>query len=135
MENQANLESGFQIKNLIVLESVFSRISNVSFGEGVVNNLRINVQVSVVESLINVEEEVILEQKFQDKVQVTFKVKMIGIFEKIGDSLIADLEKFGKVNGAAIIFPYIREHITNLSLKGGIGPIILSPVNFSTVKE
>lgn len=135
MENQTNLESGFQIKNLILIESIFNRISNVSFGDGIANNLNINVQVGVIDNSINVEEEVLLEQKFQDKIQVTIKVKMVGIFEKIGDSHIGDLEEFGKINGAAIIFPFIREIITNLSLKGGIGPIILSPVNFSKLQD
>ena len=56
---------------------------------------------------------------------------MVGIFECIGESQLKDYEKFGKINGAAIIFPYIREHITNLSMKAGLGPIILPPVNFT----
>ena len=135
MENKNDLESGFQIKNIILIESIFNRISNVSFGEDVVNDLNINVKVGVVNTLINVEEEVTLTQKFQEKQQVTIKVKMIGVFEQIGDSSIKNLEEFGKINGAAIIFPFIREIITNLSLKGGIAPIILSPVNFSKLKN
>lgn len=135
MENKDNLESGFQIKNIILIESIFNRISNVSFGEDVVNDLNINVKVGVVNNLINVEEEVTLNQKFQDKNQVTIKVKMIGVFEKIGDSPIEDLKEFGRINGAAIIFPFIREIITNITLKGGIGPIILSPVNFAKLKD
>jgi preprotein translocase subunit SecB len=54
---------------------------------------------------------------------------MLGEFEKIGDVLM-DLESFGKVNGAAIIYPYIREQLSNISLKAGIGNIILPPANF-----
>ncbi|MDR1097091.1 MAG: protein-export chaperone SecB [Tannerella sp.] len=33
------------------------------------------------------------------------------------------------------MFPYIREHITNISLKGGIGAIILPPVNFTKIEK
>ncbi|MDR0692253.1 MAG: protein-export chaperone SecB [Prevotellaceae bacterium] len=131
MENTNKLESGFQIKNLILLESSFSRINNVAFGEGVDNNLDINTDVAVNEKVITVAEEVTIVQKFQDIEQVKIKVKMIGIFECIGESPLANLEEFGKINGAAIIFPYIREHITNISLKAGIGAIILPPVNFT----
>lgn len=29
------------------------------------------------------------------------------------------------------MFPYIREHITALSLKAGLGSIILPPINFT----
>lgn len=55
---------------------------------------------------------------------------MVGIFECIGETLLKDYEEFGRINGAAIIFPYIREHITTLSLKAGIGVIIIPPINF-----
>ena len=54
-------------------------------------------------------------------------------YEKYGESIL-DLESFGRVNGAAIIFPYIREHLTNLSAKAGVGLIMLPPFNF-TLKE
>ncbi|MDR0864277.1 MAG: protein-export chaperone SecB [Candidatus Symbiothrix sp.] len=134
MENLNKLESGFQIKNLILLESSFFRINNVAFGEGVNNNLDINTDVAVNDKVITVAEEATLVQKFQDVEQVKIKVKMIGIFECIGESALKDFDEFGKINGAAIIFPYIREHITNISLKAGIGAIILPPVNFTKNK-
>jgi preprotein translocase subunit SecB len=55
------------------------------------------------------------------------------IFERTGESPLTDFEEFGKVNGAAIIFPFIREHIMNMSLKGGIGAVILPPLNFTKI--
>ncbi len=135
MENTNKLESGFQIKNLILLESYFSRINNVSFEEEVNRKLDINTDVTVNGKVITVAEEVILVQIFQEVEQVKIKVKMVGVFECIGESLLTDLDEFGRINGAAIIFPYIREHITNISLKGGIGPIILPPINFTNNKK
>jgi preprotein translocase subunit SecB len=59
---------------------------------------------------------------------------MIGIFEKKGESVI-DLENFGNVNGAAIIYPYIREHLTSLSVKAGVGIILLPPTNFAAYNK
>jgi preprotein translocase subunit SecB len=55
---------------------------------------------------------------------------MVGTFEKVGESII-NLEQFGHVNGAAIIYPFIREHLSNLSAKAGVGIILLPPVNFT----
>ena len=56
---------------------------------------------------------------------------MIGEFRLIGETPLAtNLENFGRINGAAIIFPYIREHISSLSIKAGIPPIVLPIVNF-----
>lgn len=133
MENN-KLESGFKITNLLLVDSHFSRINNVQFGKDAKNDVNINTEVSVNGNLITVAEEVTLVQKFNGIEQVNIKVKMIGIFESIGESIIRDFEEFGKVNGAAIIFPYIREHITNITLKSGIGAIILPPVNFTKNK-
>jgi preprotein translocase subunit SecB len=42
-----------------------------------------------------------------------------------------NLDQFGHVNAAAIIYPYIREHLSNLSAKAGLGLIFLPPVNFA----
>lgn len=60
---------------------------------------------------------------------------MFGVFMKIWDSNLMDLKDFGYVNGATIIFPYIREHLTALSSKAGLGLIILPPINFTKIKE
>jgi preprotein translocase subunit SecB len=120
------MESGFRINNLILLESKFKRINNVQF-----EDLNIDTEVSVNNNIISVAETVSVKKTHNNTEQFSFLVKMVGIFECIGESQLKDYEKFGKINGAAIIFPYIREHITNLSMKAGLGPIILPPVNFT----
>ncbi len=127
-----NTASGFAIQNIILTESTFTRINNAVF-EGVDNTMNINVNVSVKSPTITVEETVDLVQTYQGKEQMKIRVKMVGIFQMVGESQIKDLESFGRINGAAIIFPYIREHITNLSQKGGMGTIILPPVNFTKI--
>ena len=131
MEQNKNIESGFQVNNMILAESVFSRINNVQFSPDASNDLQINTEVSVNGNSIVVAEVVDLVQKYKDIEQFKFHVRMIGIFESVGESEIKDLNHFGCVNGAAIIFPYIREHISNLSLKAGLTPILLAPMNFT----
>jgi len=128
-------ESGFQINNLILVESLFSRINNVVFEDNIINDFNINVEVAVNEKVITVAEEATLVQKFQNIEQVKIRVRMVGIFESVGDNPLMDFEEFGRVNAAAIIFPYIREHITNLSLKAGIGAIFLPTVNFTKLDK
>lgn len=132
MENNTNdLQSGFKINNLLLLESTFSRIINVTFDNpDVVQNIDVDVNVSVNENTVVVTEEIKYNQTFNDIQEVSAIIKMVGVFEKFGDSIL-DLESFGNVNGAAIIFPYIREHLTNLSSKAGLGLIIIPPFNFT----
>ncbi len=127
-------KSGFAITGLILLESNFKRENNVQFVETVQNNMHIETEVQTKDASIMVLETVTISQKYEKMEQVSIMVKMAGVFERVGESKLEDLEQFGKINGAAIIFPYIREHITNLSLKAGIPPIILPPVNFTKMQ-
>ncbi|TRX43048.1 protein-export chaperone SecB [Flavobacterium restrictum] len=132
--NKNNLESGFKINNLLLLESTFSRVINVTFDNPeVVQNIDVDVNVSVNENTVVVTEEIKYNQTFNEIQEVSAIIKMVGVFEKFGDSEL-DLENFGNINGAAIIFPYIREHLTNLTSKAGLGLIIIPPFNF-TKKE
>lgn len=126
----ANNDSGFKIKNLLLVKSSFLRSNDVKFEKDVLSDLNIGVEVSVEKNIITVAETVYFTQKYNDVEQVNIEVKMVGIFECIGETLLKDYEEFGRINGAAIIFPYIREHITTLSLKAGIGVIIIPPINF-----
>jgi preprotein translocase subunit SecB len=57
-------------------------------------------------------------------------MEYLGVFERVGESQITDLENFGNVNGAAIIFPYIREHFSSLAAKSGLGLILIPPFSF-----
>lgn len=126
MNKTHKMESGFRINNLVLLESNFKRINNVQFGNEMPElNMNIDTEVGVQDKIISVAETVTVTQNYNDVEQFSFLVKMVGIFECVGESQLKDFDTFGKVNGAAIIFPYIREHITNLSLKAGLVPVVL----------
>lgn len=116
---------------MILLESKFSRINEVQFKKETPKlDIKIETEVSVQDKIISVGEKVTLVQKEDATEQFSFVVKMVGIFECIGESSLIEYEAF-RVNGAAIIFPYIREYISNTALKAGLGMIIIPPVNFT----
>lgn len=125
------MESGFRIDNILLIESSFSRVNNVVFDGDIQNKLDIHTDVAVKDNQVIVGEEVSVIQTHQDIEQVKIRVKMVGMFTRVGESEIKDLEAFGRVNGAAIIFPFVREVITNTSIKAGIPAIIIPPVNFT----
>ena len=131
MEQNTQPDSGFKIVNLLLLENNFKRESTVTFEQDKISStVNVAVNVQVVNNKIFVTETLKYEQKSRDLIEVSAEIKMVGVFEKIGEVGL-DLERFGQINGAAIIFPYIREHLTNLSAKAGIGMIILPPFNFT----
>ena len=135
MENNNNLQSGFKINNLLLLESNFSRVINVTFDNpAVIQSVDVDVQIEVNDNTVIVTEVVKYNQIFNDIQEVSATIKMVGVFEKFGDSVL-DLENFGNINGAAIIFPYIREHLTNLTSKAGLGLIIIPPFNFTNKEK
>lgn len=60
-------------------------------------------------------------------------IKMAGEFEVIGDQAF-DWERFTKVNGPAIVFPYIRELVSDLTARVG-RPVILPPINLVALEK
>lgn len=134
MENNNQLESGFKITNLILMDCNFKREANVTFNNpDTKQELNVDVNVNVAGNNIIVSEQVEFKQVFNEIVEFSALIKMVGVFEKFGEAAL-DLEEFGQVNGAAIIFPYIREQLTNISSKAGLGLIFLPPANFTKKK-
>ena len=138
MENEnKNMESGFRIHNILLLESDFKRVPNVVFDNpSITQDIRIEGEVTVnaEKNIVSVIQTLHFSQILNEEKQISATIKMIGIFEKTGESVI-DLENFGNVNGAAIIYPYIREHLTSLSVKAGVGIILLPPTNFAAYNK
>lgn len=131
-ENKNEVASGFRIANLILLESNFKRIANVTFNNpNIKQDIKVDVNVQVKDKIVFVTETINYSQSFNEVEEVNCTIVMAGLFEKVGDTLLEDLEQFGYINGAAIIFPYIREHLSSLSAKAGLGLILLHPVNFT----
>ena len=132
--NNESLEAGFKLNNLFLVESVFKREAQVTFDESkTTNSVAVDVTVQVAGDNTIVTETLNYTQKLGKKIEVSATIKMVGLFEKKGSPLL-DMESFGNVNGAAIIFPYIREHLTSLSAKAGLGLILLPPANFTKNK-
>lgn len=130
-----DMESGYKILKIVLLESHFARIPNVTFNdEKIRQNVNVDVKVDITGNSVVVQEKVDFTQTLDDIEEINCTITMSGIFEKVGASVLDDLEQFGKLNGAAIIFPYIREHLSNLALKAGLGMIILPPMNFSKLQ-
>ena len=78
------------------------------------------------EKLINFPMEVLIEN--EDK-SLRIQVGVIGIFESDVD--ITKEKSFIEVSAPAIIFPYIRAYVSNLTSMSGIQPILLPTYNMT----
>ena len=111
-----------------------SRKPNVNFKE-LKLDVEIGTGVGVKDNVVNVKLSVNVKQMENGIAQSEMSATMVGIFEKTGESPLNDMEEFGRINGASIIFPFLREHIANLAMKAGLGPVMLPPVNFQKLNK
>ena len=118
----------------MLTESQFSRKANIDFANSK-QEITFETGVGTKDNIVNVKLTTSVINKLQDEVQYKIEVTMVGVFKRDGESKITSNDDFGRINGAAIIFPFVREHIANIALKAGLGSIILPPVNFTEVNK
>jgi len=131
MENKQS----YQLLNIILLESFFKRVADISSEQEAQKKISIDIE--------NQQDEnnrlfVALTLKYisevSDKIEIEASVKMLGVFSCPSDPN-ASIKDFAKINAPAILFPFVREHIATLSMKAGIEPILLQPINFVQLAE
>lgn len=131
-EHEEVKTGGYKVESIALIESSFSRLPSIDQNEHTVTN-EINFNHEVFETSLENKFGVILTLDFigkqSDKNFCTSTIKMLGVFEKVGDPALNE-ESFKKINAPAIIYPFIREHLHNICLKSGIVNVLLPTVNF-----
>jgi preprotein translocase subunit SecB len=133
ISNQEEIKTGgYKVESVILIESNFSRLPSINQIEHAVTN-EINISHEVFDTNVENTFGVILTLDFVGKQSdvdfCTSKIKMLGIFEKVGEPPLNE-ESFKKINAPAIIYPFIREHLHNICLKAGVANVLLPTVNF-----
>jgi preprotein translocase subunit SecB len=65
---------------------------------------------------------------FDEKKTLNILCRMVGVFVQSSEGSM-NLEEFGKVNAPTFLFPYLRENISSITMKAGLPPIVLPPLN------
>jgi len=60
---------------------------------------------------------------------------MLGFFSVIDDEPNMMLEKFSEAHAPAIIMPFLREMVSNITLRSGIKPLIIRPINVNALAK
>ncbi len=66
-----------------------------------------------------------------DDASYKFEVNIVGIFKFEEPVPEEAIKKFANINCPAILFPFVRETIADLTRRAGFTPLLLSPVNFA----
>lgn len=123
-------QKSYNLQAILLLESEFTRTWTIDFeNPEFSNNVDINVEDARQENFLNVIVILSFKAGVKDDIQINARIKMVGVFST-PTSPDLDIDQFASVNAPAIIFPFLREHLSSLSVKAGISPILLAPVNF-----
>lgn len=123
-------ENTYSLTHILLLESLFSRAWTINFEDArFKNNIDIEVNNSGIENDVSVTVQLKYRAGIDENVEISADIKMVGVFSLPAESDLPR-EQFLSANAPAIIFPFIREHLASLSVKAGINPILLQPINF-----
>ena len=64
-----------------------------------------------------------------------FQLELTGIFETIEGEENLDLEQFAKVNAPALLMPFAREVISNITSRTPLPHLLLPPINIIAMKN
>ena len=89
---------------------------------------------SVEEGLFEVVVMATVTAKIGEKIMFLIEVKQAGIFQ-IRNVPTDELEPILAVMCPNILFPYMREVVSDVAVRGGFAPVLLNPINFDAIYQ
>ena len=89
---------------------------------------------TIEESLYEVLLTVTVTAKIKDKIMFLVEVKQAGIF-RIQNLSNEEIDPVLGIGCPNILFPYLREVVSDVVTRAGFPPVILSPVNFEGIYQ
>lgn len=130
MEQKA---ASYKIEHIFLMESSFKREVHIDFGGAQIDN-KIDIDSQSADTELANTFLITLNlnlQGIQNNLPVyQMGIKVTGVFSRLGESPLNE-DTFKRINGPAILFPFIRENISGMALKAGLGNILLPPINFT----
>jgi preprotein translocase subunit SecB len=89
---------------------------------------------TVEEDVFEVELNATVTAKIGEKVTFLIEVKQAGIF-RIRNVPAGELEPIMAVTCPNILFPYLRETVSDVAVRGGFSPVLLNPISFEALYQ
>jgi len=127
----------YLLKDIVLQRSFIERNDNDVHGrlsEELSNSLKIDLSHVVNDNILYITLRIFLKTNDgNDNVPPTLntEISMVGIFEVTNtDNIQPSIDDFSKLNGPAIILPFVRQHLADLIGKAGFKPFYIPPINF-----
>jgi preprotein translocase subunit SecB len=72
--------------------------------------------------------------KIKERVMFLIEAKQAGIF-RMSNVSAEELEQVLAVMCPNILFPYLREVVSELAVRGGFAPVLMNPINFDVIYQ
>lgn len=89
---------------------------------------------SIEEGVFEVVITATVTSKIGEKVMFLVEIKQAGLF-RIANLPSGDMEAILAVMCPNILFPYLRETVSNLTVRAGFPPVLLNPINFDALYQ
>lgn len=127
-------QPGIRFNDIILVSECFNRGVNVPKDSEL--EFDINVSWGNNEENYIVELTTNLKLIANDECVMELENKFAGSFSVIKGQENMDITTYITTNATALMFPYIREHISSITQKSGIKPVLLPPINVvALIKE
>jgi len=120
----------YKLSQITLLNSSFKREETINFDDEIRNFVNIEIDDTQEGLNLSVGLNVSITGKIDENIVFEISAYLVGVFE-VSENVEISHATFIKYNAPAIILPFAREHISNISLKGGLTPVLLPIINFS----
>lgn len=124
---------GIRFLNVILKDINFSRKPKIENEYEININFKSNTQLSDDKKNLIFEINTSLNDLKSNAFNLSFT--MVGFFDIDKDNENMPLENFANNNAPALMIPYIREVIHNITLRSGLKPIIIPPLNIISITK
>jgi preprotein translocase subunit SecB len=132
-------ETGFELISIALIKSTFERPIELNFvEEEVATNTGFKVAFHEEEEPIPrivVSLTVTINVPTGGEESMSASAMMLGIFHINGSPEIDIIKSFGNVNAPAILYPFAREVIANLTMRADVPPVLLPTMNFAAAYQ
>lgn len=123
-----NKEPGIGFESISLVEEIFHREKKVP--------KVLNISLKLESRIYNIEKQYFNELSVfvkgsdeEGNEALKLEFMFVGRFSTLEGSENMEIDKFMQENSSALMYPYIREHISLITQKAGVAPVLLPPMN------
>lgn len=132
--NTATAETGFRLEGIHFPIQRYGLVDEATLGADTIEDpLRIGWDWAWVEQDRSFDVAVSLERRPEKKRPEQIMVQVVGRFTLTGHPTSVQIDEFALNNATAILFPYARQVLFQLSANGPFGAQVVQPVNIANV--